>query len=448
MGIITFDYRKPTPDGVDVSSPGRLEFALRYREVEDGAIRTTAPFSVSLADGQVDVPLSDTGLAQCWQIREYGGIAGAAMHYVAVAGDANFADLAEVDPTTLTPTPEALAGWTETLESVAAAALVVTEGVSTATEKASTATTAASTATGAASAASGSASDAVAAAGDAGTAAANAEAARDAATLAAGSVPSLSQVNDAVAVAVAEYGVIGSTIVYHGATAATPRPATSNAVIWVGSVYPLNAVLGDLVPNVEIPAAPAVVYLSDDFNRADGAPGASPVGGITPSVIGTGTLSVLGNAIGWSVLASGTDYVSWDTGQANGVYQITLTAKESANGMSVLFRHSSATNHLLLTRVASGTPNWRLVKRVGSATAVEVAGPTTTPVAPVVPIAVNDLIKVTLNGSSVKVEINGAVFFNGTITDHVTNTRVGFAGTSPSAGGVTKFDNISFTALA
>jgi hypothetical protein len=235
--------------------------------------------------------------------------------------------------------------------------------------------------------------------------------------------------------------VIGSTIVYHGTTATAPRPVTDNAVIWVGSVYPLNAVLGDLVPDVEIPAEPAEVYFSDDYNRANGAPGPTPVGALTGTMSGTATAAIISNALAFTGI-TGTAYWFYETGHADGVFRAKVGAVPvGANGVSVVFRYGSATNHLMLVRVASATPNWRLIKRVGSATAVDVFVSS-------VPIAANDTFVITMNGTAIDIHLNGALFWAGTVADLVTNTKHGVSFNAAAEGGLITYDDLSLTALA
>lgn len=235
--------------------------------------------------------------------------------------------------------------------------------------------------------------------------------------------------------------VTGSTIVYHGDVASTVRPDVgSNAVIWVGSVYPLNAVVGDLVPDVEIPVDPPTVYFSDNYNRANGAPGVTPTGGIALVVSGTATPAIYSNELGVSA-DTGTAYATYDAGHADGVFHIKLGARQSAAGFGIPIRFASATNHLLLCRVSSGTQNWRLIKRVASTTAVDVYVSSS-------PITAGDTFEITLNGSAISITLNGVAWWSGTVTDHVSNTKFGTMWTAVDIAGATTFDDISLTALA
>jgi hypothetical protein len=267
------------------------------------------------------------------------------------------------------------------------------------------------------------------------------------AELAAASVPSEADINTQIETVVetaledVSVDIIGATIVYGGDNPNTPRPDTPNAVVWVGSVYFVEAILGDLVPDVEIPTAPATVYFSDDYNRANGAPGPTPVGALTGTMSGTATAAIIGNALAFTGV-SGTAYWTYDAGHADGVFRAKVGAVPvGANGVSVAFRFASATSHLLLVRVASATPNWRLIKRVGSATAVDVFVSS-------VPIAANDSFVITMSGTAIDIELNGAPFWTGTVTDLVANTRHGVSFNAAAEGGLITYDNLSLTALA
>lgn len=242
------------------------------------------------------------------------------------------------------------------------------------------------------------------------------------------------------AVAAAAQAAGAARIVYHGSNNAVTRPVTANTVIWVGSVYPLNAILGDLVPDVTIPVDPPDVLLSDDYNRADGAVGASPTGGLTLTVTGTATPAIVSNQLSASA-ATGTAYATYDVGVANGVFKIKLGNRQSAAGFGIPIRFASTTNHLLLCRVSSGTQNWRLIKRVASTTAVDVYVSSA-------PMTAGDTFEITLNGTAISITLNGSAFWSGTVTDHATNTKFGTMFTSVDIAGATSFDNISFTELA
>ena len=133
MGLISFDYRNPTKAGPDAPARGTLNLQLLHREITDGAIRTTAEFTVPLVDGVAVADLSDTGADQAWRVREGGGIPSPVTRYVKVSGDAAFVDLIDVDPSTLQPSESAVPAWDAVLEQVQTALDSITARTVTAT---------------------------------------------------------------------------------------------------------------------------------------------------------------------------------------------------------------------------------------------------------------------------------------------------------------------------
>lgn len=229
----------------------------------------------------------------------------------------------------------------------------------------------------------------------------------------------------------------------------TARPTLPGGAAWPGPVIwssqigrPTNFLAGtDYWEAIAADPLPAVVYFSDDFARADGASLVTPVGSITPATTGTATPVIMSGALGFSAV-TGTAYTTWDAAHADGVFKVKVGAVPSvANGPGVVFRFSSATNHFLLTRVSGTLVNWRLVKRIASATAVDVFVSS-------VPIAANDTFVITMNGNAVAITLNGAAFWSGTLTELATNTKHGVTENAASISGASTFDDISLTALA
>jgi hypothetical protein len=103
MGTITFDYTNPEQDGIDAPTKGALDAHLYEREIVSGRFRTVQRFTIPLVEGVATAVLSDTGVNQCWVIRELAPIAGRKRFYKAVAGDAAFTDLVDVNPETFEP---------------------------------------------------------------------------------------------------------------------------------------------------------------------------------------------------------------------------------------------------------------------------------------------------------------------------------------------------------
>lgn len=118
---ILFDW-----DGPDGTTPARgcLNFTptLRRDNPDSDGLILPAGFNVKLnPSGEVTVELAPTGPQWCWRVSE--DVLGGVDRYVVVpAGDPDtvleYRALQDVDPETLEPSPESLAGWTATLNEV------------------------------------------------------------------------------------------------------------------------------------------------------------------------------------------------------------------------------------------------------------------------------------------------------------------------------------------
>lgn len=100
---------------------GPMRFAPSRRRSDGADIILPAGFDVDLVDGEAIVELDATGPDWCWCAYEP-TLRGAIRSFsVPEAGDdevLEYEGLADVDPSTLEPSPEALAGWTATLDTV------------------------------------------------------------------------------------------------------------------------------------------------------------------------------------------------------------------------------------------------------------------------------------------------------------------------------------------
>lgn len=100
---------------------GPMRFAPSKRRSDGADIILPAGFDVDLVDGEAVVELDATGPDWCWTAYEP-TLRGAIRSFsVPEAGDdevLEYEGLADVDPSTLEPSPEALAGWTATLDAV------------------------------------------------------------------------------------------------------------------------------------------------------------------------------------------------------------------------------------------------------------------------------------------------------------------------------------------
>lgn len=217
-------------------------------------------------------------------------------------------------------------------------------------------------------------------------------------------------------------------------------------VEWVPAVgseaigAPQNIANGDrLLKRTAIPIP--ITYLSDTF-PTDGAITPTTAGGKVWTVSGTGVPTIVAGAFGFDTI-TGPTYASVDPGFASKHTRIVASKTEAAWGQGYLFRYSSATNHFGLFRQSGALPNWRLGKRVGSATLVEVAGASTTPVAPVIPITDNDVIDFyEYSDNRIKVVINGVTLYDGVQTDLAANTKIAYYGSTNSAAHASAFTSI------
>ena len=233
---------------------------------------------------------------------------------------------------------------------------------------------------------------------------------------------------------------IGMRVVYHGATASYVRPTTTAAVLWIGSVTPSNIIANDLYfHSTALP--PPATYLSDDYNRADGAPGTTPTGAFTIATTGGAAVAIQANALGFSVI-TGTSDAYYITGQRVARHKFTIGAAQSDSLQTIVFRFSSTTNHFLLARVSSTTRNYRLMKRVASASPVEIAVTS-------VPMAAGDVIEILdATDGTVTILINNVQVYSGIQSELLTNSGIGFGGGTTSVNYTTTINAIESKELA
>jgi len=218
---------------------------------------------------------------------------------------------------------------------------------------------------------------------------------------------------------------VGLRVVYHGATASFTRPTTTAAVLWIGSVSPSNIIANDLYfHSTALP--PPATYLLDDYNRADGAPGLTPTGAFAISTTSGAAMAIQSNALGFSTI-TGTAYGYYVTGHRVARHKFTLGAAQSDALYTIVFRFSSTTNHFLLARVSSTVKNYRLMKRIGSVTAVEIAVTST-------PMATGDVIEILdATDGTVTILINSVQVYSGIQSELLSNSGIGVGGGATSA---------------
>lgn len=141
------------------------------------------------------------------------------------------------------------------------------------------------------------------------------------------------------------------------------RVGTSTPLFPAWSMSTVNGG-GMVLDDMEIPAdalVPAAVT-SDDFTRANGAPGNTNVyDGGTALAWGDklGTAAIIGNALGWSALSSGEGLVAVDGGKADVVIIASLT--RSAGVIGLVTRWVDANNYV---RIIHDGANAKIIKRV------------------------------------------------------------------------------------
>ena len=125
-----------------------------------------------------------------------------------------------------------------------------------------------------------------------------------------------------------------------------------------------------------------------------------------------------------------------NAGRSDGVYRVRLVSLgTSPYSESIVFRMTDQSNWIGIRRISSADLRWRLVNTVAG-TGTDVANPSTG-----FSMTNNTVFVITLSGQNVKVEINGAVLFDGIIADNVTGTKFGVGGTLSSSSA--RFDDIS-----
>lgn len=106
MPTITFDIAQPDRG----PAVGILDWEPTRRHIDGTTVVATSPkLLVKIPGGPVTAEIPATGPGWCWKVTERIGTN--VVRYVLVTGDANYAELVEVDPKTLEPTAEPEAAW-------------------------------------------------------------------------------------------------------------------------------------------------------------------------------------------------------------------------------------------------------------------------------------------------------------------------------------------------
>ncbi|QDH47709.1 minor tail protein [Gordonia phage Mellie] len=210
------------------------------------------------------------------------------------------------------------------------------------------------------------------------------------------------------------------------------RPSYDGPMLWLTSAetgLPTNAVAGDLVWRYA--AEPAGAIAVDTFTRADGALAGSltEVGGFAWAHYGgTAVANVSGGKATYATQsAAGLD--AFDAGVSDCHFRATMSAKGTDDTGYFVFRMVDYDNRLTLARQSSTAHVWRLNKRI--------AGAQTAVFTSTAPLADGDTFDIELNGTTITIELNGAPFWSGTISDAgvLGGTKVGFGSSGTAPGG-------------
>lgn len=227
------------------------------------------------------------------------------------------------------------------------------------------------------------------------------------------------------------------TIVQHAANASYARPPVEGRVAWIGTVVPTNRISGDIVFIAdETPIPEDTILVSDDFNRADGALGSTPVGAKAWTPAGTGAAAaVVSNRLSFTALTSGAGYVFFDAGQANGRFVGKLGSISTGHIGGFVFRYIDTNNQILLSARVSGSDfHYRLQKRVaGTVTVIQDLD---------VVSSAGDIIRLDMTGTTLALFINGVQKWTGTVTELASATKFGCYMSGTDFG--TTYDDVAF----
>ncbi|GEA79924.1 phage upper tail fiber protein [Cellulomonas uda] len=141
MTTVRLDVRAPSTVGADTPAVGYLEWSPTARRVvgEGADAHVTLPSAqrVPLAGAPVEVKVAATTAAWCWRVQER--VSGGKTRYVAVPDTTDvlaYAELVDVDPTTLVPLDPVPPSATAVLEDASAARDQAVAAAATATNSA------------------------------------------------------------------------------------------------------------------------------------------------------------------------------------------------------------------------------------------------------------------------------------------------------------------------
>lgn len=222
--------------------------------------------------------------------------------------------------------------------------------------------------------------------------------------------------------------------VTHGGSSSayfSPFDGVIDEVAFYGTALSAARISAHAAAAGEPPAVPLPDPVADDFNRADGALGSTSVGARTWVTAGTGTWAIASNQCRRSGTGDGNAVIN--TGIADN-YAVQVTVRE-LNGtfpFAIIARGSSATSFVSVFRWGG---DWRMAVD-GSVSGTAQAGA----------LAVGDVVRVEVTGTTYKVFVNGTQQATYTTSSHATGADT-FQGIRGASGTVMRCDDFSVTPL-
>lgn len=232
------------------------------------------------------------------------------------------------------------------------------------------------------------------------------------------------------------------------------RPAGYEAlpVNWYTTVVggtPTNVIAGDEITVYEASAIVDLLVASDDFNRADGPMGVTPVGLLTWTRFATadGDIAIESNTASVSGGTSGNAFRVVTAPTPRILTVCTVANQVTAYG-AMTFRFQDIQNYFVLARVSSTVQQYRLIKRIANvSTDVKVS---------TIPMATGDVISIDDRVlGKLKILINGVTMYDQEVDTAVPATELNtvatvglYAGTVTAPQTNIAWENFSITKAA
>lgn len=190
------------------------------------------------------------------------------------------------------------------------------------------------------------------------------------------------------------------------------------------------------VPQIDSPYVPPTIA-SDDFNRADGPVGVTPLGGYTWTAYPSGDLALYTVNTNRLVAGAGRSQPATlliNDAQADGTVSAVLFTVPVSGQSGVAFRAAADGSGLTFWREPGGT--YRLSNRTAAGGITTVAGPSAAIG------AAGDVVSVEMAGTSITCKVNGATLFTHTDNTFTTNTRHGLYMPAGGSGTIEDFSHV------